>query len=163
MKRGHKVVFDSDGCRIFTGRGELLATGSLVNDMFKLHTKSEFACNVNSKVDEPLLWHKRFAHANMNALNSALQTNMKIDATCIICAKGKLARKPFNESGTRATQLLELIHSDVCGPMSVKSLGGAKYFVTFIDDYSRKVFAYAMKTKGEVFSKFIEFKKLVEN
>lgn len=88
---------------------------------------------------------------------------MKLDTPCIVCAKGKQARKPFNEIGTHATKILELIHSDVCGPMSTRSFGNHRYFVTFIDNYSRKFFIYVLKSKGEVFSKFVQFKTSVEN
>ena len=59
--------------------------------------------------------------------------------------------------------ILEIIHSDVCGPMSSKSLRGYAYYVSFIDDFSRKTWVYFMKNKDEVFSKFKEFKALIEN
>ena len=59
--------------------------------------------------------------------------------------------------------MLSLVHSDVCGKMSTKSLGGAEYFVTFIDDKSRMVWVYPIKTKDQVFQKFTEWKALVEN
>jgi hypothetical protein len=55
-----------------------------------------------------------------------------------------------------------LIHSDVCGPMPVKSLGGSLYYVSFIDDFSRKTWMYLLKLKDEVFGKFQEFKDEVE-
>lgn len=58
---------------------------------------------------------------------------------------------------------MELVHSDVCGPFSQRSFSGARYFVSFIDDYSRKLFVYALKSKSEVFAKFLEFKNKVEN
>lgn len=58
---------------------------------------------------------------------------------------------------------LQLIHTDLCGPMESSSLGGAKYYVTFIDDYSRKVYVYFMKNKSDTLEKFEEFKNLVEN
>ena len=58
--------------------------------------------------------------------------------------------------------MLELVHSDVCGPLKVKSYGGASYFVTFIDDYSRKLWVYALKTKDHVLEKFKEYHALVE-
>ena len=57
---------------------------------------------------------------------------------------------------------LELIHSDVCGPMSSTSLSGFEYYITFIDDFSRKTWIYFLKAKGEVFEKFKEFKALIE-
>ena len=56
----------------------------------------------------------------------------------------------------------EIIHFDVCGPMSSSSLSGYIYYVSFIDDYSRKTWIYFMKKKYEVFSKFKEFKSLIK-
>ena len=55
------------------------------------------------------------------------------------------------------------MHSDVCGPMHTESLGGYKYFVTFIDDYSRCCSVYFLKQKSEVFEKFKEFEAIVTN
>ena len=57
--------------------------------------------------------------------------------------------------------VLDLIHSDLCGPMP-KSLGGAQYFVTFIDDHSRKTWVYLLKTKNQVLEVFKQFLSLVE-
>jgi uncharacterized protein YigE (DUF2233 family) len=58
---------------------------------------------------------------------------------------------------------LELIHSDVCGPMPSTSLSGYVYYVSFIDDYPHKTWVYFLKSKDEVLEKFKEFKDLVEN
>jgi hypothetical protein len=69
---------------------------------------------------------------------------------------------PKNEA-TRASKLLELVHNDVCGPMKTTSRGGAQYFVTFIEDFSRKTDLYLLKAKGKVFDKFKAYKALVEN
>ena len=68
---------------------------------------------------------------------------------------------PNNES--KAKGILEIVHSDVCGPMSTISLSGYAYYVSFIDDFSRKTWIYFLKSKDEVFSKFKEFKALVKN
>lgn len=59
--------------------------------------------------------------------------------------------------------MLELVHSNVCGPMSTQARGGYEYFITFIDDYSRFGYVYLMKQKFEAFEKFREFKAEVEN
>ncbi|KAA5592484.1 transposase family protein, partial [Pseudomonas aeruginosa] len=75
---------------------------------------------------------------------------------------GKQARLPFQPSSTSTQDILELIHSDVCGPMESVSIGGSRYYVLFVDDYSRMVFVYFMKTKSEVFKFFKEFQSLVE-
>ena len=57
---------------------------------------------------------------------------------------------------------MELVHSDLCGPFKVKSKGGALYFVTFIDDHSRKIWAYPLKSKGQVLDVFKQFQALSE-
>ena len=72
-------------------------------------------------------------------------------------------KKPFPSSESKAKGILDTIHSDVCGPMATTSLSGYSYYVTFIDDFSRKTWIYFMKGKNEVFGKFKEFKALIEN
>jgi transposase InsO family protein len=69
----------------------------------------------------------------------------------------------FSSSDNRSKGILDIIHSDVCGQMTVPSLGNFLYYVIFIDDYSRKTWIYFLKAKDEVFNKFQEFKALVEN
>jgi hypothetical protein len=76
---------------------------------------------------------------------------------------GKMARTPFSRRMERATDLLEIIHTDVCGPMSAATRGGYCYFLTFTDDLSRYVYIYLMKHKSETFKKFKEFQSEVEN
>ena len=85
------------------------------------------------------------------------------EGICKGCALGKNIKKPFPSSNNRSKEILDLIHSDVCGPMPLRSLGGSLYYVIFIDDYSRKTWLYLLKTKDEVFSKFQEFKAEIEN
>ena len=58
---------------------------------------------------------------------------------------------------------MDIMHLDMCGPMSTASLSGYVYYVSFIDDYSRKTWIYLLKEKNEMFGKFKEFKALIEN
>lgn len=140
-----------------------MATGSLENNMFKLDIANETSYAAKTSEVDFALWHKRLAHANEKTMNLLLNTNKKMDSvTCESCVKGKMSRKPFNEKGKRAHDLLEIIHSDVCS-VNIPSYGNAKYFVTFTDDLSRKIFVYPLKAKSEVFSKFMQFKSFVEN
>ena len=67
-------------------------------------------------------------------------------------------KKPFSSSDNKAKEILDIIHSDVCGPMTATSLSGYVYYVSFIDDFSRKTWIYFLKGKKEVFKKFKEFK-----
>lgn len=164
VKHDNKVVFTKDGCKIFDRNGQVISTGKLENNMFKLDfTISQGDSVFSAKVNDFWLWHRRFGHAGIAKINSVLDTKNKVKKLdCEICCKGKQTTKSFTDEGTRANEVLDRIHTDVCGPMSVRSIGGARYYVSFIDDRSRKVFVYVIKSKGEVFDKFIEFKKYVE-
>jgi transposase InsO family protein len=84
------------------------------------------------------------------------------DGVCKGCALSKQAKATFPNSETRSKGALDLVHSDIVGPMSVESISGCSYFVTFIDGYSKRTWIYFLKAKDEVFSRFQEFKALVE-
>ena len=74
----------------------------------------------------------------------------------------KKTKLHFKGKGERANGLLDLIHTDVCGLMSVHARGGFVYFITFIDDYSRYGYLYLMKYKSEAFEMNKEFRNEVE-
>jgi transposase InsO family protein len=74
-----------------------------------------------------------------------------------------MTKMPYLGFFERASDLLELIHTDVCGPMSTTARGGYQYFITFSDDLSRYGYVYLMKHKSETFEKFKEFQSEVEN
>ena len=73
-----------------------------------------------------------------------------------------MTKTPFSETMERATNLLEIIHTDVCDPMSVKARGKYRYFLTFTNDLSRYGYIYLMKHKSEIVEKFKEFQSEVE-
>ena len=79
---------------------------------------------------------------------------------CKSCALGKNTKRSFSKSNSRFKGILDMIHSDICGPMSSPSLSGCLYYVLFIDDYFRKSWIYLIKVKSETFDKF---KALIEN
>ena len=76
---------------------------------------------------------------------------------------GKMTETPFSGTMEQASDLLEIIHTNVCGPMSVDARGGYRYFLTFTDDLSRYECVCLMKHKSETFEKFKEFQSEVEN
>eukprot|EP00253_Pinus_taeda_P017820 PITA_17820 len=95
--------------------------------------------------------------------NRSSDLSTERDDVCRGCALGKYAKATFPRSKHKAKSVLGLIQSDICGPMSVKALSGAEYFLTFIDDHLGKAWIYFLKTKDEVFCQFKGFKALVEN
>ena len=81
---------------------------------------------------------------------------------CEACIGGKHHRSPFDASDKTTTEHLELVHTDRCGKMGVKSIGGAEYFISFTDDKTRYSWVYPLKTKDQAFDRFLEWKALVE-
>ena len=82
---------------------------------------------------------------------------------CEGCTLEKHHRESFpKEKAWRAKALLDLVHTDVCGPMNTQTRGGNKYFIIFVDNYSRMTWVYFMRQKSDVFSIFEEFQSLVE-
>jgi len=115
-------------------------------------------------------WHYRFGHLNMASLRKMANENIvyglksinkSIDLKgdiCETCAKSKLSVKPFPKAAeNRENEVLSLIHTDICGPMNKQSAGGARYFATFIDDYSRYTFVYFLKTRDQILNAFKDF------
>ena len=75
---------------------------------------------------------------------------------------GKMTKTPFSRYGERTSELLGLVHTDICGPVTIEARGGYSYFITFTDDLSRFGYAYLMKHKSKVFDKFKEYQSMVE-
>ena len=65
---------------------------------------------------------------------------------CEPCLEGKMTMRPFKAKGYRAKEVLDLVHTDLCGPMSTSARGGYEYFIIFIDDYSRYGYIYRCTT-----------------
>lgn len=85
------------------------------------------------------------------------------DKVCEGCLVSKQPRSTFKSyAPTRAAEPLVVIHSDVCGLTETLSLGGNKYFVIFVDEFTRKMWLYLIKLKSEVFSVFQRFYAIVE-
>ncbi|KAK1606139.1 hypothetical protein QYE76_029812 [Lolium multiflorum] len=115
------------------------------------------------------MWHCRLGHIGVKRMKK-LHTDGLLESLdfesldrCEACLMGKMTKTPFSGMMERATDLLEIIHTDVCGPMSVASRGGYRYVLTFTDDLSRYGYIYFMKHKSETFEKFKEFQSEVEN
>ena len=138
--------------------------------MYQLNCESvlqEQVSIASEKENDTDLWHLRLGHVSESLLkqmvSNELVTGVKIPkraelSFCEGCVEGKMQRKPFKPVGeVRSQRKLQCVHSDVCGPMSTESIGGKKYFVTFIDDFSRCCSVYFMRHKSEVLDKFKEF------
>ncbi|GKA11044.1 retrotransposon protein, putative, ty1-copia subclass [Tanacetum coccineum] len=135
-----------------------------VNSIYNVSTK-----RAKHNLDSTYLWHCRLAHISKKRIEK-LQHEGLLKSTddesfdqCVSCLSGKMTRKSFPHRPERATDLLGIIHTDVCGPLRHVSKQGASYFITFTDDYSRYGYVYLLKHKHEVFETFKVFKNEVEN
>lgn len=115
------------------------------------------------------LWHLRLGHMSVKGLKELEKQGVlgkdKIDELdfCEDCVFGKSTRHSFKHLTSKSIGILDYIHSDLWGPAQTSSLGGNNYFLSIIDDYSRRVWVYILKHKDQVFNKFKEWKTLVEN
>jgi transposase InsO family protein len=114
------------------------------------------------------LWHQCLSHmsekwlkvlVDRKSLPSLKFMNLNF---CKYCVFGKKCRQKFKAGRNISKGILDYIHLDVLGPSPIVSLGGLSYFVTFLDDYSRKVWVYLLKRKVDVFNTFKQFRALVE-
>jgi hypothetical protein len=163
------VQFGHTRCWIRNETGNLLGMGTRARDgLYQLDCKPVVKETASLVFDNSFdLWHQRLGHLNANQLrelaHQVTTTGIRIPRTgnlsfCEGCVEGKMHRKPLKSVGEiRSNRRLQLIHSDVCGPMQTMSIGGCRYFVTFIDDYSRCCKVYFMKQKSETMDKFKEF------
>ena len=146
-----------------------------VNGLLNLDRSDTHINNIDakrSKVDNDsatYLWHCRLGHIGVKRMKKLLADGMleSLDYesfdTCEPCLMGKMTKTQFFGTMERANDLQEIIHTDVCGPMSVEARGGYCYFLSFTDDLSKYGYIYLMKHKSETFEKFKEFQNEVEN
>ena len=170
------LVFRSEGCFIINNSNlavEALALRENNHGLYRLsgsHQSRDPEVNLlhHSQAE---LWHKRLGHfhtkgiqrmANYKAVKGLPQLHFSRQ-TCTGCQLGKHARtKMPKETKFHASKILQLVHSDVCGPFRMNSLGGAQYFVTFIDNFSKKIWIYFLANKSQVLSKFQHLVNLLE-
>eukprot|EP00253_Pinus_taeda_P019110 PITA_19110 len=146
--KGYDVVF-SEGKAFLHSKttGETQKIGAQVKNLYQLHVDgcSVMACKAEGAISTGL------------PKGTLAQSDQ-----CKGCILGKFVKATFHEKDNRATTILERIHTDVCGPFSVASTAKHRYYVIFVDDFSRKWWIFFMQKKSETYSKFYEFKALVE-
>lgn len=172
LEKNYSLFFKDKSCIIHDPTGNELFIVTMKGKSFSLDWQEACSSAYTSSVDESSLWHRRMGHFNYNALNYLQRNERVLDMpvveacsdVCEICQLGKLSRLPFPiNKAWRATEKLQLIHTDVCGPQRTSSLNGSRYFIIFIDDLTRMCWIYFLKQKLEVAAVFWKFKAWVEN
>ena len=180
FEQGFQLNFNN-GIEIYRN-GCLITTASMINNLYylrpivpmihetvannDLQRESKRLKTVSN--DLTYMWHLRLGHINLDRIKRLVRDgplqSLQVGSlpTCESCLEGKMTKRPFSAKGNRATQCLELVHTDVCGPMNIQARGGYEYFVTFTDDFSRFGYVYLMRRKSETFEKFKEYRAMVE-
>lgn len=168
------IVAKNENAKIYNGARELIAVADKINNLYCLKSfvlRNEIYAH-SVKLTQKEKWHRALGHVNFQYLNKLINNKLvnglpdKIESTemkCSNCIKSKMSNVPFENNRTKTTEILELIHTDLNGPHNTSGYGGEKYFLTFIDDYSKCTRIFCIKSKAEVASCFMEFVNLVEN
>ena len=173
----HDVLFKGDNCYVVAPNSRrvvahaIKTSGGLYRLLARPVVSKEYAnlAHSSTKIDINIL-HRRLGHlghdnvkrlVDKGMIHGVLSVDGRIDL-CEACIHGKQHRHPFPPSNKKARRKLDLVHSDVCGPLPY-SIGGMRYFITFTDDHTRHVWVYPLRHKSDALAAFKEFKVMVEN
>ena len=163
-KVGYVFKFGS-GCFSLYKNTCMIGGGTLCDGLYKVtldnlyvETLMTLHHNVGTKrglanEQSAYLWHKRLGHISKERMERLVKNKIlpNLDFTdlsiCVDCIKGKQT-KHTKKGATRSTQLLKIIHTDICGPFDVNSFNKEKYFITFMDDFSRYGYVYLLHEKS---------------
>ena len=153
-RHGYSFHFGGGKVDIFCN-SVLIGNGVLFGNLYSLSLHHGLLCDsssVNSVVgckrarmnlSSSMLWHKRLGHISRQRLERLVRDGVLSNLdfsdfeTCVVCLKGKITAKTRKEKIDRCGSTLDLIHTEICGPMTPTALGGYKYFIIFIEDFSR--------------------------
>lgn len=171
VDRGYLVTFNESGVHV-RKNGNVVLRGPKERGIFSITTTPRTHDHGTACVADLDVWHQRFGHVNaqcvlqMSRLNvvNGLSLSNKSFSRCEACIKGKQSRVEIpkqSKSGAKYS-VLDLVVSDVCGPIEVESLGRSKYFITFTDVGSRYVVAYPIRAKSDAFDRFKTYLAMIE-
>ena len=167
---GIKQVIEA-GKIVLTKNGEFVGKGYRSGCLYVLQTliDNENASTSAYIVESLDLWHARIGHLNTKSLNRLHAMGFipnlddKSHKKCEVCVEAKYTRRPFNSVKERTSDLLDLVHSDLADFRNTESRGGKRYYITFVDDFSRYTKLYLLRSKDEAEQMFYIYKAEVEN
>ncbi|CAL9023657.1 unnamed protein product [Prunus brigantina] len=175
MEHGYHLVFGGNMVNVYDDqslKNLIVRVQTTHNKCFPLTMMPARDMALRTSVSHCLqTWHKRLGHLNERSIKLLENQGMvhglahleQISVVCDGCMQGKQHRDSFPlESSWRATSPLELVHTDICGPMKSESLSGNMYFLLFTDDYSRMSWVYFIRNKSSALECFMKFKAMTE-
>ena len=174
---GFAFIIKNNNCSIFH-KDVFYANAYLQDGLYVMNlqkSNNSHVYNITTKkfksndLNSTYLWHCRLGHINEKRISKLHQVGLlnsfdfESYDTCESCLLDKMTKDPFTGHSERANELLDLIHTDVCGPLNSDARGGYKYFITFTDDFNRYGYVYLMRHKSESFEMFKSFQNEVQN
>ena len=168
-------VFTSSGFYVKEKKtGKILFQGRITNGLYPLqlssclHNKLPSSPSAFSTRVSHSLWHHRLGHPTRQAFQRVAPTlslsgPTSLPHVCIACQMEKRSKLLFQSSISVTSSPLEIIHTDVWGYSPMSTVNGCRFYITFIDDFSRYCWFFPIQFKSQVFDVFLEFKPLVEN
>ena len=126
-----------------------------VETLLTLHHNVGMKCGLVNE-SSAYLWHKHLGHISKERIQRLVKNEILSDLDftnldiCVDCIMGKHTKHIIKKAATRSTQLFEIIHTDIYGPFDVPSFDGEKYFITFINDFSRYGYVYLLHEKSQL-------------
>ncbi|KAI3788114.1 hypothetical protein L2E82_00783 [Cichorium intybus] len=166
------VYFDENNCYLCNTQdlhtNPIVTTGKVSGGLYFLDNK-KVSCNNSSSLAvcyvSKMTWHQRLGHPSdqvLGVLKHKLNLGNDRLSLCEVCHKAKQTREPFPLSSHKSSALGDLVHLDVWGPYRVSTRDGFKYFLTVVDDYTRAVWVYLLKSKEEVFENVVTFFNMIK-
>ncbi|PLW10334.1 hypothetical protein PCASD_21665 [Puccinia coronata f. sp. avenae] len=157
-RRGYSVAPIHNGlgfkCR---SPDHLLCVGSTTEHILLIELTGPRALTVRNNSQTSLDLHRALGHPSLAYLKKAFPDSNISEVSCSVCDVSKMHRQPFSGHFPSATKPLEIIHMDLCGPMTPASRGGNLYFLKIIDGYSKYRFIYPLRLKSDTFRAFSNF------
>ncbi|MBW0516785.1 hypothetical protein O181_056500 [Austropuccinia psidii MF-1] len=162
INKGATLKGFKGGSNLFDRNGSLILSTKIVNNVLLINTPiSNIALSSSAKI--PLIIHKTLGHPNNQVASKMMPDVDFSNLSCESCSLAKSHRLPFSGTVPSPHNVLDVVHMDLCGPISPASRGGNKYIFQIIDGYSHMRFVYLLSSKSECFDSFVKFQNLVEN
>ena len=156
------MEFHHRKAKIFDATSELIGSREQTRGNLFHIDLSEETCMI-TQLDDIWLWHKRLCHVNFDNLVE-ISNKKKVrglprlkkpeNVICKECQLGKMTKSSFKRKSFTSENILDLVHTDLCGPMGVQSYRGARYFILFVDDHTRMMHVMFLKEKSDAFQFF---------
>lgn len=166
------MTFTKTDCQVKRENGNTVVAGKKDRwDLYVIDENKTHNYHI-TKVEENELWHRRLGHLNQKnmrwlvnckAIRDILDIRRDREHVCSACLHEKYTRFHYKVKEYSSETALDIVHTDLCGPMRNKGLNGERYFILFVDDFTRRTCIIYLKCKTEALEYFKKYRRMAEN